>query len=73
MRCYNGCPDKELQALLDSKEKAHKDLSKIGCRATYFPMEGKWLVFKGLDIITDFFEDVRDAAAAAFKKLEIKV
>lgn len=46
MRCYNGCPDKELQAVLDDNAAAEIELAVFGARATYFPMEERWMVFK---------------------------
>jgi hypothetical protein len=48
MRCYNGCPDSALQALLDAKRKAHEELRAVdpGARATYFPVEEEWSVWK---------------------------
>ena len=65
MRCYNGCPDKELQALLDDQALATKELAAIGARATYFPMEQKWMVFKDYEAITEFHDTKRQAANAA--------
>ena len=67
MRCYNGCPDAELQAIIDDVDEAHKELAAAGARATYFPMEGKWRVFVGLKINGEFQPTVR-AAAEAFKR-----
>lgn len=65
MRCYNGCPDSELQAILDDNELASKELAAIGARATYFPMEQKWMVFKDYKAITEFHNTKRQAANAA--------
>lgn len=45
MKCYNGCPDKELQAILDDQANAQKELSKMDLHATYFPMEKRYMVF----------------------------
>lgn len=68
MRCYNGCPDKALQAVLDSAADVRKELERIGkeidgvgCRATWFPMEEKFMVFKGLDPITGFCDNLHAA------------
>lgn len=44
-KLYNGCPNKELQAHLDTKNKMHESLEFFGCRATYFPLEQGWAVF----------------------------
>lgn len=65
MRCYNGCPDKELQALIDDMKLASKELAAIGARATYFPMEHKWMVFSDNKAITGFHDTKRQAANAA--------
>lgn len=65
MRCYNGCPDSALQAFLDDQRKASEELAAIGCHATYFPMEEKWVVFKGNRPITPFLDTKRAAADAA--------
>ncbi|HEY6020840.1 MAG TPA: hypothetical protein VIY48_13360 [Candidatus Paceibacterota bacterium] len=64
MRCYNGCPDKELQAVLDDNALASKELAAIGARATYFPMEEKWMVFKDCEPISKFHDTKRQAANA---------
>lgn len=47
MRCYNGCPDAELQAWLDSQEALRRELSekRPGARATWFPNGEFWMVF----------------------------
>lgn len=47
MRCYNGCPDSELQALLNANAEAHKRLNAVDERysVTYFPNGGFWQVF----------------------------
>ena len=70
MRCYNGCPDDELQALLDDKALATKQLAAIGARATYFPTEQKWMVFKDYEAITEFHETKRQAANAAIGRTQ---
>lgn len=71
MRCYNGQPDKDLQALLDDLRKAGEELAAVGLRATYFPMEGKWMVFdKNHRPIDGFHSSKRDAADAAMRILK---
>lgn len=70
MRCYNGCPDSELQALLDDQALATKQLAAIGARATYFPMEQKWMVFKDYEAITEFHNTKRQAANAALERIQ---
>lgn len=62
MRCYHGCPDKELKLVLDDQENARKELAKIGAHATYFPMEQKWMVFKNYESISSFHDTIRQAA-----------
>lgn len=44
-KLYNGCPNKELQAHLDSRNRMHSSLEQWGLRATYFPMEQGWAAF----------------------------
>lgn len=67
MRCYNGCPDSELQALIDRDVKAQKDLAKFGARATYFPMEQKWQVFKDHRMVGKFQDSLPEAARLAIE------
>ena len=67
MRCYNGCPDKELQAIIDDSELAKRELEALGLRATWFPMEQGWVVFRGLHPINDDFYPSRRAAANAMR------
>lgn len=49
MRLYNGCPDSELQAIWDAEDRCREQLKSIGCKAVYFPAEGKYIVFDGYD------------------------
>lgn len=71
MRCYDGCPDEELQAVLDAKFEAHKQLADAGLRATYFPMEGQWMVFDtGFNPVTGFCDSVLEAADTALAKVK---
>ena len=67
MRCYNGCPDSALLSFLNDLALATEELKTIGARATYFPMEQKWMVFKDNKAITEFHETKRQAANAALK------
>lgn len=64
MRCYNGCPDKELQALIDDCALAAKQLDAVGARATYFPVEERWMVFRDYLQISEFHHTIRQAADA---------
>lgn len=69
MRCYDGCPDSELQALLDDARRASRELEAAGLRATYFPVEQGWMVFRDLTpISTNFYPTKRAAADAALKE-----
>ncbi len=69
MRCYDGCPDKELQAVLDAASNAHAELRTKGLRATYFPMEGKWMVFKDVQPVSEFKNTVVECAVWARSNL----
>lgn len=42
MRCYNGCPDRELQELLDSREAVKAEARAEGFLLTWFPVEEKY-------------------------------
>lgn len=60
MRCYDGCPDKELQAVIDDNKAAREALAGMGVRAVYFPGEE---MFMGFDTehraVTGFCRSVR--------------
>lgn len=45
MRCYYGCPDSQLQAVIDARTSALSDARKLGMHIVYFPMEEKWMAF----------------------------
>ncbi len=64
MRCYNGCPDSELQSVLDANEDAKKRLNDLGANATYFPREQMWLVFKDNRPVGEFKSTICQAADA---------
>lgn len=49
MRCYNGCPDKELQALIDSRQAAKDEAKRLGIQLTWFPVEEKWAACTSMD------------------------
>lgn len=67
MRCYNGCPDSKMQAVIDDQMKATKELEDIGATVTYFPMEEKWMAFKDNQAITSFHGTKREAANAVLQ------
>lgn len=56
MRLYNGCPDKELQAVMDARQAAIDELAALGIRATFFPAEGKWKGFKDYRSVSEFHD-----------------
>lgn len=70
MRCYDGCPDKEYQALLDGRALARKRLAAVGLRATYFPLESMYMVFDSNFLpFGPFYNSLADAAEAAIDKV----
>ena len=62
MRCYNGCPDSEYQALIDSCTVARGALLALGYTATYFPMEERYMAFKGHRPASPFFVTIHSLA-----------
>lgn len=79
MRLYNGCPDNELAAIWKAQDDARAALAKVGLHATYFPMEGKWMVSTSIHTpgpwreITGFHDTLVEAAHVALHKIgEVK-
>ena len=68
MRCYNGCPDSQLQAHIDEQNRLHKELSLRGATATYFPVEERWMIFKDYKPVTEFHTTLA-GAVDAYKKV----
>jgi hypothetical protein len=72
MRCYNGAPDDQLQAVWDSRDKAKAAL-KRACSAawcTYFPMEGMYRCARYNDYgrfeeLTEFHSSIESACDSA--------
>lgn len=66
MRCYNGAPDTELQALLDYRAALRRQLETRGARICYFPMEQMWQVYstdhKPLGVMSESFEEACNSA-----------
>lgn len=62
MRCYDGCPDRQFQEYLDSRERALESLKAAGFTICYFPMEQAWCGFKGLLPVTDFLPSPESVA-----------
>lgn len=73
MRCYNGCPDDELAAVWKANDDAHAALAAAGLKATYFPLEGKWMVSTRLDSgvpwreVTGFHNTLVEAVRVALR------
>jgi len=74
MRCYNGCPDSEYQAVLDRVAKKEKELkqlfngsSDVSC--VYFPAEGKYQVYYKLDPIGEWSESKISAIENAVREV----
>jgi hypothetical protein len=55
MRCYNGCPDSELQAILDIELNFKEKLTAINpdAKCIYFPSEDHYIVFIGVKGLWD--------------------
>lgn len=60
MRLYNGCPDKELQELLDSRRETKRKIISLGFTVTYFPMEEKYIGFRNYTPVTEFCDSLQD-------------
>jgi FMN phosphatase YigB (HAD superfamily) len=69
MRCYNGAPDNELQAIIDDNKAVDKELAALGMRTVWFPMEGMYMVFKDINAITDFHNTKRECLEAVKKAI----
>lgn len=75
MRCYNGCPDSKLKAYLDDQDNAAKKLKELypTARCTYFPMEGMWQVFIGIDMVAESWcRDMITSIEKAIKYLDLR-
>lgn len=72
MRCYNGCPDKQLQAVLDSRKAAEERLKNFDpeCRCVFFPSPGYYQVWKNNKPVCGFdneYSTVETAVSVAIK------
>lgn len=47
MRCYNGCPDDDLQRVIDSNARIRKAIIDAGYHVTYFPNGEFYMGFEG--------------------------
>lgn len=70
MRLYEGAPDSALSARLTAEHRARKRLQAFGARATFFPMEGEWLVLRDNKQIGDFAPDLITACDRAIAILK---
>lgn len=68
MRCYNGCPDDELQAVIDAKRAAFDEAKRLGINITYFPMEGQYMAFRDIEQVSGFHDHPRGALEEAKEK-----
>lgn len=71
MRCYDGCPDDELQAILNRQSKLLHELQKLDSEAsvTYFPMEQRWQAHIWGNPISGMHIDKADAIQEAIQNL----
>lgn len=79
-RVYNGCPSSDMQKELESIAKLERKIDELEKRltsknrelhCTYFPMEGKYMVFDGIKMISgNFHHSKQDALIEAIKILE---
>lgn len=46
MRCYNGCPDSQLQAHLNLQAELRKQITELGFSVTWFPSGEFYQAFK---------------------------
>lgn len=73
MRCYNGCPDSELQALLDNRERLRRRLVFLdpNARSVYFPADrAPYSIWSGIKQITKDYPTVESALIAGIRVLE---
>lgn len=67
MRCYNGQPDKELQALLDEEHAVLTRAEKEKVQLTYFPAEEGWIAFRSFKPVSGFHSTPRPALEEALR------
>lgn len=82
MRMYNGCPDRELQEVIDARKAAERRMKSVAMEllsvddsaiCTYFPMEQKYMCLLNYISITGFFDCKIDACNEGIRKIkEIK-
>lgn len=75
MRVYDGCPDRDIEKLLDEREKLRQLLHKKipGARVVYLPAEGNWAVFLDNKMIGPESENFDYAVLAALKEQNVKL
>jgi len=64
-RVYNGALCSDMKKEQDSLSKLERKAAKLGARATYFPMEGKWSVWSDFRRVSDMYSD-KGAALVEF-------
>lgn len=72
MRCYDGCPDSELQALIDRDKSLLKTIRKIEPEAhcTYFHRDEQWQVHKWGNPLSGFHRNKLVALQEALTNLQ---
>lgn len=76
MRMYWGCPDDELQALINKRERLLNVIRKHipSAKATYFPMEEKYVVHGGYELkykdLSGYHYNLEDALEDAVERLK---
>lgn len=75
MRYYDGCPDSDLQRLLDAQAAARKRVAAAfpEARVTYFPAEGMHLAFHGYKVVGEFQSDLITCVDKAIEILTEKL
>ena len=72
MKCYNGCPDNELQKKLDEINSAFKKLKKLNpeVHCTFHPYERVWAVHEWGRPISGYRKTQLEALIEAIEILE---
>lgn len=71
-RVYDGQPDDTMQARLDTEAALLIEINKTYPQAiaSYFPVEGKWLIHSWGYALSDMFANKGDALTNALKRLQ---
>lgn len=57
-RVYNGELCSDMQREMESIERLKGEAAKLGARCTYFPLEGKWSVWRNLKQVSASHDDI---------------